>query len=79
MPELLRFGRAAQTVFDLLGSQENDQTFSLGFVLSRSPRFLAAVVERLALMLHVRSIRRSAPFRQLSSNKEGQILSHDSG
>src|SRR5206468_8954256 len=45
MVELLRFNRAATTVFDLLGSQENDQTFSLGFVLSRSPQLLAGFIE----------------------------------
>src|SRR5262249_5190399 len=48
MAELLRFARPAKTVFDLLGSDENDQTFSLGFVLSRSAHFLSAILGRLS-------------------------------
>ena len=40
-------GRDVQTIFDLLGDKENDMTFSLGWLLSHSERFLAALLEDL--------------------------------
>lgn len=42
--ELLRYGRPVTTVFDLLGRKEDDMTYSLGFVASRSPTFARALV-----------------------------------
>jgi hypothetical protein len=36
--------RQVSTVFDLLGTKENDLTYSLGWALSRAPRLLAALV-----------------------------------
>jgi hypothetical protein len=44
--KLLRYGRPVGTVFDLLGSKEDDMTYSLGYVASRSPSFLAALLAR---------------------------------
>jgi hypothetical protein len=46
--KLLRYGRPVPTVFDLLGSKEDDMTYSLGFVVSRSPEFAKRLVERVA-------------------------------
>jgi hypothetical protein len=40
-------GRDVQTVFDLPGDSENAMTFSLGWLLSHSDRFLAALLEDL--------------------------------
>src|ERR1035437_725921 len=40
-------GRDVQTIFDLLGDKENDMTFSLGWLLSHSERFLASLLEDL--------------------------------
>lgn len=37
--KLLRYGRPVGTVFDLLGSREDDMTYALGFVASRSTAF----------------------------------------
>jgi hypothetical protein len=45
--KLICSGRDVHTVFDLPGDKENDMTFSLGWVLSRSERFLAALLEDL--------------------------------
>jgi hypothetical protein len=44
---LVSSGRDILTVFDLLGSKENDMTFSLGWVLSRSSHFLKALLSDL--------------------------------
>jgi hypothetical protein len=44
--ELLRSKRPVATVFDLLGTKEDDMTYSLGYVASRSPRFLGALLQR---------------------------------
>lgn len=41
---LLRSGKPIGTIFDLLGRKEDDMTYALGFVASRSPRFAAALV-----------------------------------
>lgn len=46
--KLLRYGRPIATIFDLLGSKEDDMTYSLGYVAARSPRFASLLVERLA-------------------------------
>src|ERR1700686_647935 len=40
MPELLLHNQPVPSVFSLLGQQENDITFSMGWALSRSPGFL---------------------------------------
>jgi hypothetical protein len=40
-------GREVRTVFDLLGDKENDMTFSLGWLLSHSEHFLAALLRDL--------------------------------
>jgi len=38
--ELKLYGRTVESVFDLLGTKENDLTYALGFTLSRSRAFL---------------------------------------
>ncbi len=45
--ELLRYDKPVGTVFDLLGQKEDDMTYALGFVVSRSPKFAEAVVAEL--------------------------------
>jgi hypothetical protein len=45
--KLLRSGQSVTTIFDLLGSKENDMSAALAYALSRSPRFLEAVVQDL--------------------------------
>jgi hypothetical protein len=45
---LLRSGKSIPTFFDLLGQREDDMTFSLGLVASRSERFLSLLIERIA-------------------------------
>jgi hypothetical protein len=42
--ELIRYNQEVNTIFDLFGSQENDMTFSLGWVLSRSEVFLRSLI-----------------------------------
>ncbi|HQP39231.1 MAG TPA: hypothetical protein PLI95_28805 [Polyangiaceae bacterium] len=42
---LLRYDKPVRTVFDLLGRKEDDMTYALGFVCSRSPMFVAALVK----------------------------------
>jgi hypothetical protein len=44
---LLRSGKSVPTFFDLLGKREDDMTFGLGLVASRSERFLSLLVERI--------------------------------
>ena len=43
--ELIRYGQEVTTIFDLFGSKENDMTFSLGWVLSRSEVFLRLLID----------------------------------
>lgn len=43
--KLLRYGRPVGTVFDLLGSREDDMTYALGFVASRSTAFALALAK----------------------------------
>ena len=38
--ELVCYGQEVNTIFDLLGTKENDMTFALGWVLFRSRIFL---------------------------------------
>jgi hypothetical protein len=45
MPELLLRGRKVESVFNLLGQNENDITFSIGWALSQSPSFLQTVLQ----------------------------------
>jgi hypothetical protein len=45
---LLRSGSPITTIFDLLGSKEDDMTYSLGYVASRSNRFMGALVSLVA-------------------------------
>lgn len=45
MTKLLLHGKEIHTVFQLLGKRENDLTFSLGWALSQSPRFLTALLQ----------------------------------
>jgi len=45
MPELLRYGRAVQTVFDLLGTKEDDITHAVGWGLANSERFCRALMD----------------------------------
>ena len=42
--ELIRYGQEVRTIFDLFGSKENDMTFSLGWILSRSEVFLRLMI-----------------------------------
>lgn len=42
--DLIRYGQEVSTIFDLFGSKENDMTFSLGWVLSRSEAFLRLLI-----------------------------------
>ena len=53
MPELLLHGRPVHTVFDLLGSRENDLTYALGWALAKSPRLVAALLAEVAHELAV--------------------------
>jgi hypothetical protein len=46
--QLLRSGGPIATIFDLLGSKEDDMTYSLGYVASRSNKFMDALVSLLA-------------------------------
>jgi hypothetical protein len=46
MTELRLRGQVVNTVFDLLGANENDMTFSLGWALARCPEFLDSFVKR---------------------------------
>ena len=48
MPELIQHSRPVQTVFDLLGRDENDMTAALGWGLNRSASLRARMLERLA-------------------------------
>ncbi len=54
MPDLVLHGRPVETVFDLLGHDENDMTFALGWGLTRSRLLLAGLVERLAPGIEIR-------------------------
>lgn len=47
MLDLTRHGSPVASVFDLLGTNENDLTSALGFALSRSPALLSALLRRL--------------------------------
>ena len=47
MTDLFLHGRQVKTVFDLLGSKENDITFSVGWALAQCDGFLALLLERL--------------------------------
>lgn len=49
--KLLRYERPVQTVFGLLGTNEDDMTYALGFVMSRSPRFACAIASELGSSL----------------------------
>jgi len=51
--ELKLHGRQVDSVFSLLGENENDITFSLGWAFSRSPNFLKAFLRKM-LPSHVR-------------------------
>lgn len=46
--KLLRGHDPISTIFDLLGSKEDDMTYSLGYVASRSPRFIGALLSLVA-------------------------------
>ena len=48
MAGLLLHGLTVETVFDLLGRNENDMTYALGWGLSRNAALLAAFVDRVA-------------------------------
>lgn len=53
MAELTLHGADVNSVFDLLGRNENDLTSALGFALAQCPPLLAAVLERLGSTLGV--------------------------
>ena len=42
--KLLRYGKPVATIFDLLGTREDDMTYSLGYVASRSQGFLEGLL-----------------------------------
>jgi len=46
--QLFRHKRPVRTIFDLLGSKEDDMTYSLGYVLSRSPCFAKGLLRHVA-------------------------------
>lgn len=48
MVELRLHGSSVDTVFDLLGQNENDMTYAIGWGLSRSDMILRGFVERVA-------------------------------
>lgn len=48
MTELILHGRPVATVFDLLGHDENDMTYALGWGMANSPPLLDAFVSRIA-------------------------------
>jgi hypothetical protein len=56
VPDLLLSGRSVRTVFDLLGVQENDLTYSLGWALSQSPRLVRTLLDDVASELSVDDI-----------------------
>ncbi|MEN6372863.1 MAG: hypothetical protein ABFD64_12725 [Armatimonadota bacterium] len=45
MTDLFLHSRKLETIFDLLGKNENDITYSLGWVMSRSKSFLSCMME----------------------------------
>jgi len=45
--KLLPYTRPVGTIFDLLGTKEDDMTYALGFVVSRSPRFASSLVRKI--------------------------------
>lgn len=47
--ELTLYGRPVSTVFDLLGSKENDITYSLGWALAESERLSSALLDDVVL------------------------------
>jgi hypothetical protein len=50
MTVLFLHGRKIETIFDLLGREENDMTYALGWALAQSPQFLKQLAEMLGLM-----------------------------
>jgi hypothetical protein len=48
VPELVLHGRTVETVFDLLGRDENDMTFALGWGLRQSPALLRSFLNRVS-------------------------------
>ena len=46
MADITRHGAEVSSVFDLIGTDENDLTASLGFALTKSPALLDAIVRR---------------------------------
>jgi hypothetical protein len=50
MTVLFLHGRKIETIFDLLGREENDMTYALGWALAESPQFLRQLGETLALV-----------------------------
>jgi hypothetical protein len=46
MPELLLHKRPVQSVFSLIGENENDITFSIGWALSQSPGLLKNLLRK---------------------------------
>lgn len=48
MGDLTRHGSRVDSVFDLLGRDENDVTAALGFALTRSPAFMSALLSHVA-------------------------------
>jgi hypothetical protein len=45
--DLYLYGKEIQSVFELLGKDENDITFSIGWALSQSPHFTSAILSRI--------------------------------
>lgn len=80
--EITRHGRDVHSVFDLLGRDENDLTAALAFTLSRSPRLLDALRQRLlpactsTLSVHL-EVRQSAAGRtdlELSGDRHLAVI-----
>jgi hypothetical protein len=51
MTKLLLYGRPVRTIFGLLGANEDDMTYALGFVMSRSHCFSRVLIQELGSML----------------------------
>lgn len=44
--KLLRYRRPVSSIFDLLGTKEDDMTYALGFIASRSPEFASRLARK---------------------------------
>lgn len=66
---LFRNNQPLATIFDVLGSSENDMTAGLAFVLSRSPQFQSEIVK---LITGGKSIRFRQPTIHIQTSRRGE-------